>query len=205
MPEQVPKRLRGRPKQTDNDISMQQTIIYTASTLFKEFGYEMVTLQQIGKKCGVSKPTIYYHFAGKADLFVAAMTTMLQNVRKITAHMLDEAEHLQEGLIQLAEARLANPHGEIEMMMREAESLLEQEQIHAIREAEHQIHEVLAAHFKKAMDQNIFREEDPLFLAEAFSTLMLMGNREHERQKNESHRVLAEKIVLVFLKGVTTS
>ena len=143
----------------------------------------MVTLQQIGKKCGVSKPTIYYHFAGKADLFVAAMTTMLQNVRKITALMLDEADDLHKGLIRLTEARLANPHGEIEMMMREAEPFLEQEQVHAIREAEHQIHEVLAAHFQRAMDQKTFREEDPLFLAEAFSTLMLMGNREHDRQK----------------------
>ncbi|WP_145330888.1 TetR/AcrR family transcriptional regulator [Paenibacillus xylanexedens] len=203
MPEQVPKRLRGRPKQTDNDISMQQTIIYTASTLFKEFGYEMVTLQQIGKKCGVSKPTIYYHFAGKADLFVAAMTTMLQNVRKITSLMLHEAEHLRDGLIRLAEARLANPHGEIEMMMREAESFLEEEQIHAIREAERQIHEVLASHFRQAMDQKIFREEDPMFLAEAFSTLMLMGNREYDQQKYESHHVMAEKIVRVFLEGVT--
>ena len=202
MPEQAPKRSRGRPKQTNNDISIQQTIIYTASTLFKEFGYEMVTLQQIGKKCGVSKPTIYYHFAGKSDLFRAAMTTMLQNVRKITALMLDEAEHLQEGLIQLAETRLANPHGEIETMMREAEPLLEEEQIHAIREAEHQIHEVLASHFKQAMDQQLFREEDPLFLAEAFSTLMLMGNREYDCQKYKSHRVLAEKIVRVFIEGV---
>ncbi|GGH51774.1 TetR/AcrR family transcriptional regulator [Paenibacillus silvae] len=205
MPAQVPKRLRGRPKQTDNDISIQQTIIYTASTLFKEFGYETVTLQQIGKKCGVSKPTIYYHFASKADLFQAAMTTMLQNVKKITSRMLEEAEHLQDGLIQLAEARLANPHGQIETMMREAEPLLEETHIHAIRDAEHQIHEVLAAHFKLAMEQQMFREEDPLFLAEAFSTLMLMGNREHDMKKFESHHVLAEKIVHVFLNGVTLS
>lgn len=205
MPENPVKRLRGRPKQADNDISIQQTIIYTASTLFKEYGYEAVSLQQIGKQCGVSKPTIYYHFASKPELFKVAMTTMLNNVRKVTSHLLNEADHLGHGLVRLAEARLANPHAEIETMMREAESFLDEEQVREIREAELQIHELLAEHFRLAMNQQILREEDPMFLAETFSTMMLMGNRENNPQKYESHLVLAQKIVTLFLQGAKSN
>jgi AcrR family transcriptional regulator len=202
MPEKSPKRLPGRPKQADNtDITIHQTIISTASTLFKEYGYETVTLQQIGKQCGVSKQAIYYHFASKPELFKVAMTTMLQNIRTITSQLLNEADHLEHGLVRLAAARLANPHAEIETMMREAESYLEEEQIRAIREAEQDIHELLAVHFRLAINQQFLREEDPIFLAETFSTLMLMGNRENALQKYESHLALSQKLVALFLRG----
>lgn len=201
MPDKSPKRLPGRPKQADTQISVQQTIILTASELFKEYGYETVTLQQIGKRCNVSKPTIYYHFASKPELFKVAMITMFQNVRRVTSDFLDQAEHLEEGLIRLAEARLANPHAEVETMIREAEPFLEKNQIQEIREAEARIHEVLSTHFQLAMDQQTLRKDDPMFLAETFSTLMLMGNRENTTQKYESNLALGQRLVGIFLRG----
>lgn len=201
MPEKPVKRMRGRPKQAENDTSIQQKIIFTASALFKEYGYEAVTLQQIGKRCGVSKPTIYYHFASKPELFKVAMTTMLHNVRNVSGQLLAESGDLEQGLVRLAEARLASPHAEIETMMREAKPFLESGQLREIREAEQQTHELLAGHFRAAMDGQFLREEDPLFLAETFSTLMLMGNRENASYKYESPLALAQKLVAVFLQG----
>ncbi|MGN7412908.1 TetR/AcrR family transcriptional regulator [Paenibacillus sp. SAF-068] len=195
------KRLPGRPKQGDDEISVQHTIIHTASKLFMEYGYETVTLQQIGKACNVSKPTIYYHFSSKPELFKIAFTTMLQNVSNLTSHMLDQAENLESGLVRLAEARLANPHAEIETMLREAEPFLDYAQMQDIREAEHQIHDVLATHFQRAMDENRLRKDDPFFLAETFSTLMLMGNREDNLHKYGSNFSLGQRLVDIFIRG----
>ncbi|WFR61259.1 helix-turn-helix domain containing protein [Paenibacillus amylolyticus] len=195
------KRLPGRPKQGDDEISVQQTIIHTASKLFMEYGYETVSLQQIGKACNVSKPTIYYHFSSKPELFTAAITTMLQNVSRLTSHMLDQAENLESGLVRLAEARLANPHAEIETMLREAEPFLDHAQIQDIREAEHHIHDVLATHFQRAMDENRLRTDDPFFLAETFSMMMLMGNREDNLHKYGSHFSLGQRLVELFMRG----
>ncbi|XOJ02011.1 TetR/AcrR family transcriptional regulator [Paenibacillus polymyxa] len=201
MTEKSHKRLPGRPKHGNDDISIQQTIIQTASQLFMEYGYETVTLQQIGKTCSVSKPTIYYHFTSKPELFKVAFTTMLQNVSRLTSHILDQAENLESGLVRLAEARLGNPHAEIETMLREAEPFLEPAQIQDIRNAEHQIHEVLASHFQRAMDENRLRTDDPFFLAETFSTLMLMGNREDNLHKYGSNFSLGKKLVDIFIRG----
>ncbi|WP_339170144.1 TetR/AcrR family transcriptional regulator [Paenibacillus sp. FSL R5-0341] len=201
MTKKSPKRLPGRPKLGDEDISIQQTIIQTASKLFMEYGYETVTLQQIGQACSVSKPTIYYHFTSKPELFKVAFTTMLHNVSQLTSQMLDQAENLESGLVRLAEARLGNPHAEIETMLRKAEPFLDYAQIQDIRNAEHQIHEVLAAHFQRAIDENRLRTEDPFFLAETFSTLMLMGNREDNLHKYGSNFSLAQKLVELFIRG----
>lgn len=201
MPEKSARRLPGRPRQADTDTTIHQTIISAAAALFKEYGYESVSLQQIGNQCGVSKQTIYYHFASKPELFKVAMTTMLHNIRTVTARLLDEADHLEQGLLRLAEARLANPHAEIVTMMREAEKFLEEEQILAIREAEQDIHDLLADYFRLGMNQQQLREEDPLFLAETFSTLMLMGNRDNASQRYESPLFLGQKLVALFLQG----
>lgn len=201
MTEKSHKRLPGRPKHGDDDISIQQTIIQTASKLFMEYGYEAVTLQQIGKACNVSKPTIYYHFTSKPELFKVAFTTMLQNVSRLTSHVLDQSESLESGLVCLAEARLANPHAEIVTMLREAEPFLDQVQIQDIRDAEHHIHEVLAIHFQRAMDENRLRMDDPFFLAETFSTMMLMGNREDNLNKYGSNLSLGQRLVDIFIRG----
>jgi oligoendopeptidase F len=90
-------------------------------------------------------------------------------------------------------------------MIREAEPFLEKNQIQEIREAEARIHEVLATHFQLAMDQQNLREDDPMFLAETFSTLMLMGNRENTPQKYESNLALGQRLVGIFLRGAKST
>lgn len=40
----------------------------TAIKLFKEYGYEKVTIQQICKACQITKRTFYYHFESKSAL-----------------------------------------------------------------------------------------------------------------------------------------
>lgn len=46
--------------------STKENIRETAIQLFKEYGYEKVTVQQICKTCHITKRTFYYHFASKS-------------------------------------------------------------------------------------------------------------------------------------------
>ncbi|MHA7963242.1 TetR/AcrR family transcriptional regulator [Paenibacillus sp. CAU 1782] len=197
------QRAPGRPKHAKDDLPIQEMIIQTASKRFMEYGYEPVSLHQIAEACHVSKPSIYYHFTSKPELFKVAVTTVLNHVHEHIARILAEAEHLEAGLVSVAEARLTNPHAEIETMLREAEPFLNEEQIHEIRGAEHHIYQVLADHFKEAMDNRILRANDPMFLAHTFSAMMLLGNRKDTLQKYESNLALAKEIVGIFLRGAS--
>ncbi|NOU66969.1 TetR family transcriptional regulator [Paenibacillus sp. LMG 31461] len=78
-------------------------IIKTASKRFMEYGYESVSLLQIAEECQVSKPAIYYHFISKPELFNVAVTTVLNQVHRHISRILQEAEHLEEGLVTVAE------------------------------------------------------------------------------------------------------
>lgn len=61
--------LRGRPKST----AKHEAIIAAAGRLFMEDGYELTSMDAIARKAGVSKLTIYSHFADKNELFGAVI------------------------------------------------------------------------------------------------------------------------------------
>ncbi|WP_257031429.1 TetR/AcrR family transcriptional regulator [Paenibacillus sp. E222] len=195
------QRSPGRPKQSEDDLPVQEIILQTAAKLFMEQGYEPVSLQQIAKACNVSKPSIYYHFTSKPELFKIAVTTMFKHVHQTTSRLLREADNLETGLLHVAEARLANPHAEIETLLREAERYLSEKQIEEIRAAENKIYIELADYFKDAMDNNLLRSNNSMLLAQTFSTMMVIGNKEDTLRAHDSTLNLGKEIVEIFLRG----
>jgi len=195
------QRSRGRPKQAKDDLSIQEVIIATASKLFLELGYESLSLHEIAKACNVSKPTIYYYFTSKSELLKVAITTMLKNVHQNTMRLLNETDHMESGLLRVAEARIASPHIKVEMLLKEAESSLNEEQLKEIKDAEQRVYLLLSDFFQTAMNKGLLRKDDPLFLAHTFSTMLLISNREDTMRLHASHLELAKKVVGLFLKG----
>ncbi|QOS81584.1 TetR/AcrR family transcriptional regulator [Paenibacillus sp. JNUCC31] len=196
-----PPRSPGRPKAGAEQTSAQSKILMTASQLFMEYGYEPVSLQQIASLCGVTKASIYYHFSSKAELFTVAITRMMAMAMQQTALRLDEPRTLQERLIRVAEAKMEHSHIETEAMLREAEKHLNPEQLAQIREAEVRIFEVLAAHFQREMDNGYLRTASPMLLAHAFTSLLMLANREDVRNMHANITDLARELVALFLVG----
>ncbi len=60
----------------------QKNILRVAETLFMEFGYQSVTTRQVAKECGISQPTLYYHFADKQELYVAVLLEALRRMNR---------------------------------------------------------------------------------------------------------------------------
>ena len=65
----APKPLRGRPR----DPARCQRILEAASSHFSAHGLERASLDAIAAEAGVSKMTIYSHFASKEGLFEAVV------------------------------------------------------------------------------------------------------------------------------------
>ena len=197
----TPSRSPGRPKAGTDQTSVQSKILMTASQLFMEYGYEPVSLQQIASLCQVTKASIYYHFSSKPELFTVAITRMMAMGRQQTALLLEEPGSLQQRLEKVAAAKMQQSHVDTETMMREAESYLSADQLAQIREAETQIFDVLAAHFKQEMDNGHFRTANPMLLAQAFTSLLMLANREDVRTMHGNIGELAHELVALFLNG----
>ena len=81
--------------------STKENIRETAIQLFKEHGYENVTVQQICKACHITKRTFYYHFTSKsavltglndylgmrAEILLSTMVSQNNNVETLWALM----------------------------------------------------------------------------------------------------------------------
>lgn len=194
-------RTPGRPKRQDQDMPVQEVVLFTASKLFMEFGYEAVSLQQIAKACGVTKASIYYYFDGKPQLFTASVSAVLDRARTSTSQILVQPLPLRERLIKVSEAKLARSHGDFETILREARSSLSQKQLDEITSKEEMIHDCLAEHLIKAMDAGEIRRTDPLLTAHAFSAVLMLGIR--EITKGTPADKLARDIVDLFWDGLS--
>ena len=60
-------------KTIQNAEQKQHVIVHAAETLFLQQGYGVVSMDQIAKKAGVTKQTVYRYFASKNELFAAVM------------------------------------------------------------------------------------------------------------------------------------
>lgn len=196
------RRSPGRPKVEELETPIKELILHTSSRLFMEFGYEAISMEQIAQACNVTKASLYYYFSNKAKLFTAAVTTMLTNIRGITQRILDRDVDLRTRLQDIAIAKMASTHVDFETMMREVAPFLEQEQIDEIRYTEQTIHEVLAGSFREAMEKNEIVEGDPLLLAHAFSSLIMIGNKDAAKDLFASRKGAATEIVDLFWFGV---
>ncbi|MET3890462.1 TetR/AcrR family transcriptional repressor of mexJK operon [Bosea sp. OAE506] len=99
----LPSRLRA---------DKHRAIIRAASAMFLAEGYERVTLDQIAQRAGVSKQTIYSHFADKEALFRAICTQLAEKLTIPLRRPIEEVD-LRSALVRLGEDALAmmlNPH-----------------------------------------------------------------------------------------------
>jgi AcrR family transcriptional regulator len=61
-------RPRGRPRSADVDAA----ILDAATTLLGEVGFSRMSMEAVAAAAGVSKPTLYLRYSGKAELVAAA-------------------------------------------------------------------------------------------------------------------------------------
>ncbi len=68
----APSRRVGRPRSPE----LQERILRTTLRHLAESGYSRMSIEAIAAEAGVSKPTIYRRWSGKADLATAALTLL---------------------------------------------------------------------------------------------------------------------------------
>lgn len=67
-------------------------ILDAAEDLFRERGFQAVTLTDVAREVGIRKPSLYYHFPeGKEQLFVAVQSRMFQRIGDQLQQVVDAA------------------------------------------------------------------------------------------------------------------
>lgn len=64
------------------EVGLREQILDTAKSLFMQQGYHGLAMRQISEAVGVSKAALYYHFKDKEELFLAILSSNLNDIEK---------------------------------------------------------------------------------------------------------------------------
>jgi AcrR family transcriptional regulator len=145
--------------------------------LFMEHGYRGVSLDAIAAAAGVTKPTLYYHFADKGAILVAVAETMFATARAHTATLLARPDPLPDRLCALAAVVLALPHPftVFDAVLHEAAGELTAAQMQAIRVAEGTLTALVEETLCMAAQAGTITTDDPILAAHGFLALLRVG------------------------------
>ncbi|PWA10657.1 TetR family transcriptional regulator [Pueribacillus theae] len=167
----------GRPRHDKQAKPTKAMILDVATQLFLEQGYQVVSMDDVAKKCGVTKATVYYYYATKADLFTDAMIQMMIRIRKRIDEILSAGKPLKERLLEIAKAHLeATINIDLNAFMKEPQNFLSDEQLQQIKETEEKMYEVLEQALKDAMEKGEISQGSSRLGAHAFVAMLTIGN-----------------------------
>jgi AcrR family transcriptional regulator len=106
--------------------SRREALLDGAVELFARDGYAQITMEEIGASVGMAGPSIYNHFAGKAEILDAAITRATQWLQFLLNQVLSTAGSPAEATRELVRgyAAFAVPHSElVEVLISETQYL----------------------------------------------------------------------------------
>lgn len=159
----------------------RELILKAATEAFVAHGYAGASIDQIALQAGVSKPTIYSHFSGKEQLFVAIMNSICDNFEAPFLDPIAHSEELPAILIKIADnyTRSILQPGVIAMhrlFVAEAERFPELSRRY-YEVGPQRVHRTLAGFFEARMARGEISQREPLFLAQAFAAMIIVPMR----------------------------
>ncbi len=107
----------------------------TATRLFMQRGYSAVSINDIVQAADVTKPTLYYHFSDKEELFVLVAIHMLAEMHATMRRAIADQPDTRGRLIGLAQVLLHEPNSDTRMMRHQAREHLSPERQRRLAEA----------------------------------------------------------------------
>lgn len=81
--------------------AIRDRIIEEATRLFSEKGFNGVSVREIAEAVGVTKPTLYYYFASKEQLFESIITGLLEDFRKQLKEVVQQRGPVRDRLVEI--------------------------------------------------------------------------------------------------------
>jgi TetR/AcrR family transcriptional regulator len=175
-------------------------IMREAWSLFQEKGYRGVSVSEVCMRCSISKPTLYYYFADKEDLYMQVMLRQLSGYRAL----IELPGSLQERLQRHATAILATLTTDVSTMMRDLRHVHNPAHHDVLNNAfRREILDPVVAAMQDGIADREIRPGDVLFYA--WSYLALLHAFVDPSQRPWPADVMANQVVHLFFEGAGVS
>ncbi|MBN9482890.1 MAG: hypothetical protein BGO70_08435 [Bacteroidetes bacterium 43-93] len=95
-------------------------ILGASVELFRQYGFKTITMDDIARRAGISKKTLYQHFANKSEVVSESVSWFQNNVTESCLGIMNTAENAIEGMVKLMSMfdevlSNMNPHSMLEL------------------------------------------------------------------------------------------
>ena len=186
----------------DNNLILDhenaELILNEGWKLFQQKGYRGVTIDELCLNCGLSKPTVYYYFQDKENLFVQVLKYKLHGFHSV----IEQPGTLATRLQRVAANILESFDHEYTMLLRDREHLKRPENLRGIRDAfRGELFGPLAGLMQSGIQQGELEGDDPDLLTLVFLGIINNFIGKQLEMKMDT-AALSEKLTTYFLKGV---
>jgi AcrR family transcriptional regulator len=164
--------------------------------LFQQKGYLGVSVDEICQRCGITKPTLYYYFKNKENLFVEVLLRRLQGFRDV----IEQGGPLAERLERIAVVMFDSFKTAYSFLVRDLEHIRQAENVARIQAAfAAEIFIPMTGLIQSAMEAGQLRGE-PRFMAHLYMGMVenFIARADEYGLDNAS---LAKQLVAFFLRG----
>jgi TetR/AcrR family transcriptional regulator, cholesterol catabolism regulator len=181
-------------------------ILSASAELFRQYGFKTITMDDIARRAGISKKTLYQHFSNKNEVVNQSVTWYKNKVTELCQTAMSQSANAIEGMVRTMDMfdqinRQINPMAMLELerfypegFQRFKASLLEQDV------------EAIKGNIVQGMQEGYYREDiNPDFMARYRMELSLiifhptfLVNDRHEMH------IVAHEISEHFLYGIMT-
>ncbi len=78
-----------------------EKILTVSAELFSQYGFKTITMDDIARRAGISKKTLYLHFANKEEVVNESVIWYKNNTTASCAQVLGEAENAVEAMVKI--------------------------------------------------------------------------------------------------------
>ena len=192
-----PRPRRGRPL----TAAKRNAILAGARAVFGERPFEDVLVDEVARRAGVGKGTLYRYFSSKEDLYVGMVVAGLGELQTRISEALAKAQGPEERLLALARESLSHfwSHKLFHALINREEGVREKSQPFWEKERD-----ALRAHIARILEEGVaagkFRKTDPIRSSIYFYGLIRAGNL--NRRDGETPESLASEVVEQFVAGI---
>ncbi|MCD4673260.1 MAG: TetR/AcrR family transcriptional regulator [Anaerolineaceae bacterium] len=145
-----------------------ELILQEGWRLFEKKGFRGASIDELCMRCNLSKPTVYYYFHNKENLFVQVLRHKLSGFREV----IEQPGTLTERLERISTSILDNFQAEYSTLMRDREHIKQPKALQEVKEAFHsELFGPLIALMRLGIDRGELDGDNPEVL-----TLIFLGS-----------------------------
>lgn len=84
-------------------MDIAEKILSVSTDMFRQYGFKTITMDDIARRAGISKKTLYQHYLNKQDVVLAAINWYQRSISDACHEALNTSENAVEAMVKLTD------------------------------------------------------------------------------------------------------